>query len=257
MRRSPTFLISVLLVTACAGEAVAWDLELRDLDVSRWACLPKSAGNARNASEAERNKSKNREAPRKRKATDLEVRSFLELAHDIDRQLGRARHRSELTDQARMKVAQLENEVVTVTGWLVWFYPGPGESTNCGDLYYHDWHLELLEESLDHAPGVGDPTALICEITPRTEADLYRRGIRLQNLAAYIRLEDNSAQATGHAAHRIRVTGFMMWDDAHNNRNEVGPMITGIDALGLGHPWRRTAWELHPIWDIIDLGTSR
>lgn len=256
MRQILVFFVSAIIGGGFGFAAGAWDVELRDLELAGWGCLAEPSGSARGAAEAERNLSKNRLPVAHIKPTELDVKSFLEFAGGIDKQIG-ARTRSELSAEAKAKIKRTEEEVVTVTGWLVWFYPGPGESTNCGDPYYHDWHLELLEQPLDHSPRVGDPTALICEITPRTEADLYRKGIRLQNLAGYIRLEDNTAQSTGHAPHRIRVTGFVMWDDAHNSRREVGPTITGIDALGLGHPWRRTAWEIHPIWEIVDLGTTR
>jgi len=254
MRRNIA-LIGVLISLGPGLDAKAWDTELRDLNLVGWSCLLKPSGTAHGAPEAERNLSKNRLSSTNANATNLDVRSFLELVHDIDRQLG-FRNRSQLTADEKAKISELESKVVTLTGWLVWFYPGPAESTNCGDSYYHDWHLELLEQPLGHAPAVGDPTAVICEITPRTEAALYRVGVRLQNLAAYVRLEDNRAQPTGHAPHRTRVTGFLMWDDAHNNKVEVGPAITGTDALGLGHPWRRTAWEVHPIWELVDLGTK-
>jgi hypothetical protein len=237
--------------------AEPWDTELRDLDISGWSCLTKAAGSAKSPPEAERNLSKNRPPSSNAKPMLLDLKSFLQLAHGFDQQYLRgARHRAELIAEQKTKLLQAENQVVTVTGWLVWVYPGPAESTNCGDPYHHDWHLELLEEPLDHPPGVGDPTAIICEITPRTEADLYRQGIRLQDLAAYVRLENNTAQPTGHSPHRISVTGLMMWDDAHSGRTEVGPAISGVDAVGLGHPWRRTAWEVHPIWKVVDLGTK-
>jgi hypothetical protein len=36
-------------------------------------------------------------------------------------------------------------------------------------LPFHDWHLEIFKSPSDHAPHVGDPTPIICEVTPRTE----------------------------------------------------------------------------------------
>ncbi|MGH8099926.1 MAG: hypothetical protein ACREIW_01415, partial [Chthoniobacterales bacterium] len=106
-------------------------------------------------------------------------------------------------------------------------------------------------------PGVGDPTAIICEITPRTEGNLYRHGIRLQNLAAYLRSPfDNTIQATGHPPHKVRLTGYLLWDDAHNSPQEVGRTIERLDAEKLGRPWRQTAWELHPVWEVVDLGSK-
>ena len=180
---------------------------------------------------------------------------FLERAREFDQQLANAHSRSQLNTEQKTKVLELEKQVVSLTGWLVLAYSGPAESTNCSDPEYHDWHLELLEAPLDHAPRVGDPTGVICEITPRTERDLYRCGIRLRDLAAYIRLEENTPQPTGHSPHKVRVTGLVMWDDAHGSRGEVGTTIAKFDAQGLARPWRCTAWELHPIWEVVDLGT--
>ncbi len=238
-----------------ALNAFAWDLELRDLDLSGWTCLSKPSGSARHAGEAERNLSKNRSARLNTESTPHDLKSFLERVGEFAQQLGNPHGRSELNADQKAKLLEIEKEVVTLSGWLVLAYPGPAESTNCADPEYHDWHLELLEAPLDHAPRVGDPTAVICEITPRTEQDLYRRGIRLHDLAAYIRLEDNTAQATGHLPHKVRVSGLMMWDDAHSSRSEVGATIVKFDAQGLARPWRCTAWELHPIWKVVDLGT--
>jgi hypothetical protein len=77
--------------------------------------------------------------------------------------------------------------------------------------HFHDWHLEIFENPSDHAPQVGDPTPIICEITPRTEQSLYREGIRIQSLAGFFRLQDKRFQPTGHKAQKIRVTGYLMW----------------------------------------------
>jgi hypothetical protein len=239
-----------------ALKAFAWDIELRDLDLSGWNCLGKPSGSARHAGEAERNLSKNRSAIPKAESTAYDLNSFLERVSEFDRQLGNAHSRSQLNSEQKAKLLELEKQVVTLTGWLVLAYSGPPESTNCSDPGYHDWHLELLDTPLDHAPGVGDSTATICEITPRTERDLYRRGIRLRDLASYIRLEDNTPEATGHLPHKVRVTGLMMWDDAHSGGGAVGAAIAKFDPRGLPRPWRRTAWELHPIWDIVDAGAK-
>ena len=238
-----------------ALRAFAWDLELSDLDLSSWNCLTKPSGSARHPDEAERNLSKNRSAMLNTDSRRLDLNSFLQRVGEFDRQLGNPHGRNDLNAEQKAKLLKTEKEVITLTGWLVLAYSGPAESTNCADPDYHDWHLELLKAPLNHAPRVGDPTAVICEITPRTERDLYRRGIRLHQLAAYIRLKDNTPQPTGHGPHKIRVTGLVMWDDAHGSRAEVGETITKFNAQRLARPWRRTAWELHPIWEVVDLGT--
>ncbi len=94
-------------------------------------------------------------------------------------------------------------------------YAGPPETTNCGNAIFHDWHLEIFESPSDHAPRMGDPTLIICEITPRTERAIYRDNMRIQSLAGFFRLQDRSFQATGHKAQKIRVTGYFLWDDDH------------------------------------------
>ena len=52
---------------------------------------------------------------------------------------------------------------------------------------FHDWHLEIFVNPSDHAPQVGDPTPIICEITPRTERAIYRDGVRIQSLTGFFR----------------------------------------------------------------------
>jgi hypothetical protein len=145
-------------------------------------------------------------------------------------------------------------------------YPGPPESCNCGSTNFHDWHVELTATPLDHAPHVGDPTPIICEVTPRVESHLYQSGVRLQALAEFIRLgkePEIKDLATGSKPHKVRVTGYLFWDDYHNHEDEdnqrhveIGPTIRGGGNGRLYYPWRQTAWEIHPILKIEDLGTG-
>jgi hypothetical protein len=115
---------------------------------------------------------------------------------------------------------------------------------------FHDWHLEIFANPSDHAPQIGDPTPIICEITPRTERSLYREGIRIQSLTGFFRLQDKTFQPTRHKAQKIRVTGYLMWDDDHNGSADVGLTIEYFSKNGFHHPWRSTAWEIHPIMKI-------
>jgi hypothetical protein len=102
----------------------------------------------------------------------------------------------------------------------------------------------------DHPPSVGDPTAIICEITPRTERTIFRDGVRIQALAGFFRLQDASYHATGHKAQKVRVTGYLLWDDDHDGNADVGSTIQWFSKNGLHHPWRSTAWEIHPVMKI-------
>ena len=75
-------------------------------------------------------------------------------------------------------------------------------------------------------------------------------GIRIQSLAGFFRLHDKRFQATGHKAQKVRVTGYLMWDDDHNGSADVGSTIEYFGTNGFHHPWRSTAWEIHPIMKL-------
>jgi hypothetical protein len=57
------------------------------------------------------------------------------------------------------------------------------------------------------------------------------------------------------------VTGYLLWDDDHNGSADVGSTIQYFSNDGFHHPWRSTAWEIHPTmenrgdrmnyWEII------
>jgi hypothetical protein len=68
--------------------------------------------------------------------------------------------------------------------------------------------------------------------------------------AGFFRLQDKRFQATGHKAQKIRVTGYLMWDDDHNGSADVGSTIQYFGSNGFHHPWRSTAWEIHPIMKV-------
>lgn len=241
----------VILVSAglvSRGSAFAEDTELRDLDVSHWFCLSKPAGVATQPDEQERNLMKNRNFPGvlPLNIEQLGTSSFMKKVAAYDAKL-KATRRTDLDAPRKRQLLAFENQIVSLTGWLVLAYPGQAESTNCNDGTFHDWHLEVSPQPSDHPPQVGDPTPIICEVAPRTEKPLYEQGVRLLQLAAFIRLSDNSYRPTGHQPSKIRVTGYLMWDDVHNGPTEVGTRVTSIGSDKRDHPWRATAWEVHPI----------
>jgi hypothetical protein len=261
IRRTLAFcLAATWLANVSLADSVALP-DLRDLSLTNWNCLTQREGTPRNPAGASRNRMKNRDwmAVTDSHIPQWDYTQFLEHARAFDAQIS-ATHRSNLTSVAETKLAAIETQVVTVTGWIVLTYPGPPESCNCGSVEFHDWHIELLPKPLDLAPQIGDPTAIICEITPRTEAPLYHAGVRMQKLAEFMNLGKQPnivAHPTGSAPHKIRITGYLMWDDEHN---EIGKDIgRTIERGGHGeyhHPWRATAWEIHPILQIDDLGTK-
>ena len=57
----------------------------------------------------------------------------------------------------------------------------------------------------------------------------------------------SSYQATGHDACKVRVTSYLLWDDDHNGSADVGSTIQSFSKNGFHHPWRSTAWEIHPV----------
>jgi hypothetical protein len=240
--------IIVLAALVSHERAFAYDTELRDLDVNHWFCLNKPPGTATLEDERERNLMKNRNAPGSLplNVEQLDTTSFLKKVATYDAALKTTR-RADLDQKRKQQLLVFENQIVSLSGWLVLAYPGQAESANCNDAAFHDWHLEVFAQSSDHPPQPGDPTPIICEVTPRTERTLYNQSVRLLSLAAFIRLSDNSYQPTGHPPRKIRVTGYLMWDDLHNDQKTVAPKVKFVGNDKLHHPWRATAWEIHPI----------
>ena len=171
MNRTPIRLIILLSAALTSrGTGFAEDTDLRDLDVSHWACLSKTAGIATQPDERERNLVKNRdpESVLSLNVEQLDVASFLRKVAAYDAMF-RAARRTALDEPRKQQLAGFENQIVSVNGWLNLAYSSTAESANCGDATFHDWHLEVFRQPMDHPPRVGDATPLICEITPRTE----------------------------------------------------------------------------------------
>ena len=231
--------------------------ELSDVDLTNWDCADRTEGAAKTQDGKERNRGKNRTPLdiTKSKIIALDTPGFLRLAAGYDGQM-QLKHRRTMSRDQKQQLENWEKQIVSLTGWLVLAYRGVPETTNCRSEQFLDMHLELFEKPEDHAPQIGDSTPIVCEITPRTEALLYRANIRIQKLAAFFRLPDNSFQATGEKAHRIRVSGYLLWDDDHNGPADIGSTIQWVGNEGYHHPWRSTAWEIHPILKIEDLGTK-
>jgi hypothetical protein len=155
-----------------------------------------------------------------------------------------------LSAAQKIQLAAIEKEIISFTGYLVLAYPGPPESTNCGSVDFHDWHLEVFEKPMDHPPGIGDPTPVICETTPRLQNMFYEQGVRIQDLAAFMRRPDMTHEENGHPARKVRFTGYVLWDDDHHGTADIGPRITEKAKKGYNRPWRSTAFEIHPVLKI-------
>ena len=230
---------------------ISEDRELKEFDLTGWNCLDKLEGSARTPDGVERNRLKNRSwiNPAGAPVKAMDTASFLTEVASFDAETRRKR-RKELSPGQKAELDGREQQLVSLTGYLVLAYAGPPESTNCGNIDIHDWHLEVFAKPSDHPPDVGDPTPIICEITPRTQNAIYRDHIRMQELAAFIRAPDLSYESTGHPARKIRLTGYLLWDDDHNGSADVGTTIERIAANKYHQPWRSTAWEIHPVMKI-------
>jgi hypothetical protein len=221
------------------------------LDVSSWDCVNQSEGTAQSQDARDRNRMKNRWPVNLSlfAVEPLDTAGFLKKTHEYDSRLKSTR-RSEMSAAQKDELDLYENQIVSLTGWLCLAYAGPPETTNCASANFHDWHLEIFESPSNHAPQTGDPTPIICEITPRTERAIYRADMRIQSLTRFFRLADMSYKATGHEAQKVRVTGYLMWDDEHSGSADLGSTIRWISSNGFHHPWRSTAWEIHPVMKI-------
>jgi hypothetical protein len=240
-------MVRTATVAAKPRPAISEDRELKEIDLKSWDCRDQAGGTAKTPDGAERNQLKNRPVIdlSRFNAKSMETAAFLQKVAAFDAQTKGTR-RKDIGGSQKRDLDALESQLVSFTAYLVIAYAGPPESTNCGSSDFHDWHLELFEKPLDHAPGIGDPTPIICEITPRTQNAVFASKTRLQNLAGFIRAPDLSAEPTGHAARKVRVTGYLLWDDEHNGTADIGSTIQTIAGNGFHQPWRSTAWEIHP-----------
>ena len=252
------FLALFAPLSAHAQRRISEDRDLTEIDLKAWDCLNRPEGTAKTQDGMERNRGKNRapvdlttQAP-----PNLDTAGFLKKMSEFEAAT-KGKRRNQVQGAQRTQLDALEKQVVSLTAYLVLAYAGPPESTNCGDVDFHDWHMELFEKPADHPPTIGDPTPIICEITPRTQTAIFRAGIRLLDLAGYIRHPDLTYEPTGHVARKIRLTGYLLWDDEHNGSADVGTTIEAVGTNGYHHPWRSTAWELHPVLKIEPLENAK
>ncbi|HZE13590.1 MAG TPA: hypothetical protein VE086_07530, partial [Chthoniobacterales bacterium] len=253
LRRTVVSLALIAFVRAIAAEQqISEDRDLKEIDLTGWNCANRPEGSGRSPETAERNRQKNRWTADVSGISikPFDTAAFLKHFGDFDIET-KSRRRKDLSPDEKRRLEVLEAPLVSLTGYLVLAYAGPPETTNCGSTDFHDWHLEILDEPLDHPPQPGDPTPIICEITPRTQNAIYRDGIRIQELAAFFRHPDVTYESTGHKAQKIRLTGYPVWDDEHNDSTkDVGVTIRSIARNRYHNPWRATAWEIHPVIKI-------
>ena len=120
-------------------------------------------------------------------------------------------------------------------GYVDTVYVGGVESANCDAVkpVARDTHIEL---SLDPAHSRPDQRVIV-EVTPRWRRMVGAHGVDWSTAAL--------ASALTH--HRIRVTGWMMFDYDHASES--------LNTRKPGNTvWRATAWEIHPVTDLEILG---
>ena len=244
----------VLLAAATPSAAqrrISEDRDLIEIDLTGWDCLQQQGGSAKTPDGVERNQKKNR-APIDLTGVNVprfDTTAFLRHVSAFDAQT-KGKRRKDLSGAQKQQLEALEKQVVSLTAYLVIVYAGPPESTNCGSVDFHDWHLEVFDRPLDHAPRIGDPTPIICETAPRTQNALFRDGVRLQKLAGFFRRPDVESEPLGQPPQQVRITGFLTWDDDHNGAADIGPSIRTMGKNKYHQPWRSTAWEIHPVLKI-------
>lgn len=252
LRSSLLFVALIALARPAYAQQISEDREFKEIDLTGWNCATHEEGSGRGPDTKERNRLKNRWLA---ELTGVSIKSFdtaglLKHVADFDART-KGRKRKDLTPEEKRQLEILEAPVVSLTAYLALAYAGPPETTNCSSTDFHDWHLEVFDEAPDHPPQPGDPTPIICEITPRTQNAIFRDGVRVQELAAFFRRPDVTYESTGHKAEKVRLTGYLLWDDEHNdNTKDVGATIRSIARNRYHNPWRATAWEIHPVIKI-------
>ena len=247
--------LAALPLAAKKPYRLSTDRELKEIDLTNWDCLNKPEGTAKTADGLERNRVKNRPMPEGGipAAEQTETSGFLRRLAEFEAKT-KGLKRDALSPDQRKLLEPLEKKIVTMTGYLGLAYAGGTETCNCASLDFHDWHLEIFEKPIEHPPQPGDPTPIICEVTPRTQNAVFHSGFRVQEAAAFFRTIDGTYESTGHKAQRIRITGYLLWDDEHNGKADIGAAIQTIEPNKLHHPWRTVAWEIHPVLKIERVG---
>jgi hypothetical protein len=137
------------------------------------------------------------------------------------------------TDPLAQYLKTEEAKAVMLEGFLALTKDGGKEGVNCNSNTRLDTHMELADTDAQD-PKTNRNRHVVAEVTP-----WFREAVPVwttQNLgqfASYI--SDYKAAAGKNPPTRIRVYGYLFFDEAH---------ATGAKA------WRGTAWEVHPITKI-------
>lgn len=162
-------------------------------------------------------------------------------------ELNRLKNRDHVPDSAIIRDVTLEEllrtsapgrgtlritDAVRVTAYVADVRIAGPESCNCmrSDHWYRDTHIELTM----HPMQASDKSKLVvAEVTPRFRDRMKARGI------------DWSQRALRDAFHGrwVRITGWLFFDEVHDDES--------ANSSDGDHIWRGTAWEIHPVTDIV------
>ena len=133
-------MVLVTIVASLAAIETTYDTALRDLNITGWDCANQFEGTAQS------NHMKNRWPvnPSAFTVEPLDTPGFLKKVGTYDLHV-HSKRRGELTAAQKGELDSYENQIVSLTGWLVLTYAGPPETTNCASPVFHDWHLEIFE----------------------------------------------------------------------------------------------------------------
>lgn len=174
-------------------------------------CPPE--GTAKRSNAKELNVKKNRyDVPRERDIVEVSLADFRAMAAPPD---GR----------------YAEGQAIRTTGYVADVRIGAIETCNCKekDHWLRDTHIELTDDPM----RTNDKTTfVVVEVTPRFRERMKRNG------------RDWSQRALRDAflGRWVTVTGWLFWDDMHEDESA---------GSGNRHVWRGTAWEIHPVTDIV------
>lgn len=119
-----------------------------------------------------------------------------------------------------------------ITGYVYDVKVGGVETANCHARQQidRDTHIEIVTGSDDASPG----RRVIVEVTPRTRAQAAARRLDWSTDALQREILGRT----------ITVTGWMLYDFEHENASEH-------TVPGNPGNWRATAWEIHPVVDLV------
>lgn len=122
------------------------------------------------------------------------------------------------------------HRAATIEGWVVSVRMGSVESCNCDATTpeLRDTHIALAPD-----PDTPENGQVVVEVTPRWRDRMAHAGADWATTALRRTLY----------RHRVRVTGWLLFDRSHLEQSE---------NMRPGNPrnWRGTAWEIHPITAI-------